>query len=188
MGPERSVDAGDFTCLLQHWRQGDARAQEQLFNLIYHELKGIAVRRLSRSGASALDSTELVNESLLRLLEHVPDATSREHFFKIAATAIRCTLIDLGRRQHAEKRGSGAIAVTLSLADHLSASNTPWLDVEMAFVELEQQDPRKCRIAELALLVGLNQQEIADTLAISLATVERDLRFAKAWLRERLSS
>ncbi len=184
---ERSIDAGEFTCLLQDWRKGDARAQDQLFNLIYHELKGIAIQRLSRSGAMALDSTELVNESLLRLLERVPDAKSREHFFKIAATAIRCTLIDLCRRQHAGKRGSGMSPVTLSLADHHAVSGSQWLEVEMAFVELDQQDPRKCRIAELALLVGLSQQEIADTLAISLSTVERDLRFVKAWLRERMS-
>jgi RNA polymerase sigma factor (TIGR02999 family) len=187
MEQEGSIDTGRFTCLLRDWRQGDAQAQEQLFNLIYHELKGIAVRRLSRPGAIALNSTELVNESLLRLLEHVPDATSREHFFKIAAAAIRCTLIDLARRQYAEKRGAGASALTLSLADRQPMPHAQWLDVELAFTELEQQDPRKCRIAELALLVGLSQQEIAQTLAISLSTVERDLRFAKAWLREQLS-
>jgi RNA polymerase sigma factor (TIGR02999 family) len=187
MEQERSIEAGEFTCLLQDWRQGDARAQEQLFNLIYHELKGIAVRRLSKSAALSLNSTELVNESLLRLLERVPDAKSREHFFKIAATAIRCTLIDLSRRQYAEKRGSGVTPVTLSFADHQPVSDAQWLDVEMAFIGLDRQDPRKCRIAELSLLVGLSQEEIAAALAISLSTVERDLRFAKAWLRERLS-
>lgn len=178
---------GEVTCLISSWRKGDDQAQDQLFNLIYHELKAIAMRRLARSGVISLNSTELVNESLLRLLERVPDARNREHLFKIAAAAIRCTLIDLARRHNAEKRGGGACEVTLSLADQHPVPSTQWAEVEAALVELDERDPRKCRIAELALLVGLSQQEIAQTMGISLSTVERELRFSKAWLREQLS-
>jgi RNA polymerase sigma factor (TIGR02999 family) len=179
---------GEITLLLHDWRAGDDDASKRLFTLVYRELKGIAMRRLARAGTRGLDATELVNETLLRLLGNAPDANSREHFFKIAATAIRCTLIDLIRHRQAEKRGGGASPLSLTLADRQAVTGRQWLDVEAALADLERHDPRKCRIVELAFLVGLNQREIADALAISLSTVERELRFAKAWLRERLST
>lgn len=182
------ADAGDITELLSDWRNGDAQAPDRLFTLVYHELKRIALRRIAGTEARLLDPTELVNEASLRMLGQGIDARSREHFFKVAATAIRCTLIDVMRYQYAEKRGSGEHPVTLRLAaDAEAVTGGHWLDVEAAFAELERNDPRKCRIVELALLVGLSQPEIAAALDLSLSTVERDLRFAKAWLRERLT-
>ncbi len=178
---------GDITRLLHDWHDGDAAASERLFELVYRELKGIAARRIAGSGMARVDSTEIVNEALLRLLGNVPAANDRIHFFRIAATAIRYTMIDLARRQSAEKRGAGTVPLTLSLAREPVADNAAWLEVEQALVELERHDPRKCRVVELAFLVGLNQQEIAQALDLSLSTVERDLRFAKAWLREQLA-
>lgn len=182
------ADAGDITELLSDWRNGDAQAPDRLFTLVYHELKRIALRRIAGADARLLDPTELVHEASLRMLGQGVDARSREHFFKVAATAIRCTLIDVMRYQYAEKRGAGEHPVTLRLAaDAEAVTGGHWLDVEAAFTELERNDPRKCRIVELALLVGLSQPEIAAALDLSLSTVERDLRFAKAWLRERLT-
>lgn len=188
MAPQISTDQGEITRLLHDWRAGDADAPDQLFDLVYRELKGIAARRISGAGMVRLDSTEIVNEALLRLLGNVPSANDRAHFFKIAATAIRYTLIDLARRQQAEKRGAGIVPLTLSLAQEPAMGNAQWQDVEEALSELERQYPRKCRVVELRFLVGLNQQEIAQALEVSLTTVERDLRFAKAWLREYLLS
>lgn len=180
--------AGDVTRLLGAWREGDDSAPDALLNLVYRELKGIAGRRLARLGVPVLDPTELVNEAMLRLLGNTLDAQNRQHFFSIAATAIRFVLVDTIRRQQADKRGGGVIDVTLSGADQVSAAGDQWLEVEEALRVLETQDPRKARIVELTFLMGLNQQEIADSLGISLTTVERDLRFAKAWLREHLTA
>ena len=177
---------GDITRLLHEWRDGDGAAPEQLFELVYRELKAIAARRIAGSGLQRVDSTEIVNEAMLRLLGNVPSLNDRSHFFKVAATAIRYTLVDLARRQHADKRGAGVEPLTLSMADQAGTGDADWLDVERALEALERQDARKCRIVELAFLVGLNQQEIAQALGLSLSTVERDLRFARAWLRDRL--
>jgi len=183
---------GEVTRLLGAWRAGDTKAPDALLNLVYVELKGIAARRLARLGMPILDPTELVNEALLRLLDSPLDAQNRQHFFSIAATAIRYALVDTVRHQHAEKRGGGAIAITLSSAlaqmQQTSAAGEQWMEMEDALRALEQHDPRKCRVVEMAFLVGLSQQEIAETLDISLTTVERDLRFAKAWLRDHLSA
>lgn len=179
---------GDITVLLRDWQSGDAAASEQLFDLVYRELKNIAARRISGSGLARVDATEIVNEALLRLLGNVPAASDRRHFFRIAATAIRYTLVDLARKQYADKRGAGAEPLTLSAAEAQGINDADWLDVERALEELERHDARKCRVVEMALLIGLNQQEIARALDTSLTTVERDLRFARAWLRDRLSA
>ena len=188
MDPEVPAAAGDVTRLLGAWRAGDAAAPDALLNLVYVELKQIAAHRLSRLGVPVIDPTELVNEAMLRLLGAPLDAHNRQHFFSIAAIAIRYALIDVIRKQQADKRGGGMVAVTLSGAEQFSAAGDQWLEVEDALRTLERQDPRKCRIVELAFLMGLSQQEIAETLDISLTTVERDLRFAKAWLREHIAS
>lgn len=192
MDQAQASSAGEVTRLLGAWRSGDAAAPDTLLNLVYQELKGIAAHRLARLGAQVIAPTELVNEAMVRLLSHTLDAQNREHFFRIVATAIRYTLVDTVRRQQADKRGGGAVAITLSGVELWASSSTAageqWLEVEEALRMLEQHDPRACRIVELAFLVGLSQQEIANTLAISLRTVERELRFAKAWLREYLES
>lgn len=186
--PESSaVPPGDITLLLHAWRRGDAQASDRLFGLVYQELKWIAARRVRMAGMSHVDSTEIVHEAMLRLLGNVPAAEDRQHFFRIAAAAIRYALIDLARRHMAEKRGGGVEPVTLSMADTQQMDSDRWLEVEDALKALDTLDGRKCRVVELALLVGLGQQEIAEALGLSLSTVERDLRFAKAWLRDQLA-
>ncbi len=179
---------GEVTRLLRACRAGDRDAPDALYDLVYLELKAIAARRLAGLGVRGIDPTELVNESVLRLLANTLEAENRRQFFMIAATAIRCTLIDLVRHQQADKRGGCAIAVTLSHAEQAPTPGEEWLDVEAALDELGRHYPRKCRVLELAFLVGLNHQQIADTLGLSLTTVERELRFARAWLRDRLSA
>jgi RNA polymerase sigma factor (TIGR02999 family) len=184
---------GEVTRLLGAWRAGDASASDALLRLVYAELKGIAARRLARLGGVApIDPTELVSEAVLRLLGSTPEAHNRQHFFSIAAAAIRYALVDTIRHRQADKRGGGGVAITLSSAmaqiDTRVAAGEQWLEVEDALRALERHDPRKCRMIELTFLVGLSQQEVAQTLDVSLTTVERDLRFAKAWLREHLAA
>ncbi|MBT2750227.1 MULTISPECIES: ECF-type sigma factor [unclassified Lysobacter] len=182
---------GDVTRLLHAWNGGDSDARDALYRLVYGELKGIALRRLAHIGRSVIDPTELVNEALLRLLDDKLDAQNRQHFFRIAATAIRYTLIDVIRQRQADKRGGEVIITSLdsTLGQNQAAApaDQRWMEVEQALVALDEAYPRQCRVIELAFLVGLKQHEIAEALAVNVRTVERDLSFAKAWLREYLS-
>jgi RNA polymerase sigma factor (TIGR02999 family) len=181
--------ASDVTALLAAWRAGDTTAPDTLATLVYEELRRMAARRLAGSSQRPLQTTELVHETFARLLEHPLKAADRSHFFRIVALALRQVLVDAVRRQAAEKRGGDAIWVTLEKADEVSAAEPhDWLAVESALSDLELEDARKCRVVEMSLLMGLSQQEVAEALEISVPTVERDLRFARAWLRERLAA
>lgn len=181
-------DAHDATALLAAWRAGDAGAAGALATLVYDDLRAMAARRLAGSHRAPLQTTELVHETFAKLLRHPLDAVDREHFFRTVAMMLRQVLTDAIRRDRADKRGGEAAMVSLSAADDIAvAGPDTWLGIDAALGELENLDARKCRVVELSLLIGLEQREIADTLGISLPTVERDLRFARAWLRERLA-
>lgn len=181
------IRAGEVTQLLGAWRAGDVEAPRALAALVYDDLHAMAARRLHGGARMPLQTTELVHETFARLLEHPLHARDREHFFRTVALALRQVLTDAIRRDRAEKRGGGALTVSLSAAEHLAVVGPDtWLGIEAALAELEQLDARKCRIVEMSLLLGMEQREVADALGISIATVERDLRFARAWLRQRL--
>ncbi len=175
------------TDLLAAWRAGDEAAPRALADLVYGDLRAMASRRLAGGGA-ALQTTELAHEACLRLMQRPLDAIDRAHFFRTVALALRQVLIDTLRRDRAEKRGGGLATVSLSAAAGIAvAGPEAWFCIERALSELEALDARKCRVVEMSLLLGLPQDEIAQTLDISIPTVERDLRFARAWLRERLA-
>lgn len=181
--------ANGVTELLDAWRAGDAEAPQALAALVYADLHAMAGRRLAGAGRMPLQTTELAHEVFARLLVTPLKAVDREHFFRTAALALRQVLTDAIRRDRAEKRGGGAVAVSLSAAGDLAvAGPEAWLGLDAALGELELFDPRKCRVVEMSLLLGLEQSEVADTLGISVPTVERDLRFARAWLRERIAA
>jgi RNA polymerase sigma factor (TIGR02999 family) len=181
--------ASDVTQLLAAWRAGDTTAPDTLATLVYEELRRMAAKRLAGSSQRPLQTTELVHETFARLLEHPLKAEDRSHFFRTVALALRQVLVDAVRRQAAEKRGGEAIWVTLERADEVAAAEPQdWLAVESALKQLEHDDERKCRVVEMSLLMGLSQQEVAAALDISVPTVERDLRFARAWLRDRLAA
>jgi RNA polymerase sigma factor (TIGR02999 family) len=181
-------DAHDATALLAAWRAGDADAAQALAVLVYDDLRAMAARRLAGSHRAPLQTTELVHETFAKLLQHPLDAVDREHFFRTVAMMLRQVLTDAIRREQADKRGGDVAMISLSAADGVAvAGPETWLGIEAALVELDRLDARKCRVVELSLLIGLEHREIADTLGVSLPTIERDLRFARAWLRERLA-
>jgi RNA polymerase sigma factor (TIGR02999 family) len=182
------MSADNVTELLAAWRAGDAKAPNALAELVYNDLRAMAARRLAGAAPMPLQTTELAHEAFARLLQHPLKATDREHFFRTVAMALRQVLADSIRRVRAEKRGGDALIVSLSAAADLAvAGPETWLGIEAALIELEQLDARKCRVVEMSLLLGLEQSEIAETLGVSIPTIERDLRFARAWLRERLA-
>ena len=181
------MSADSVTELLAAWRAGDAQAPNELAALVYNDLRAMAARRLAGAAPMPLQTTELAHEAFARLLQRPLKAADREHFFRIVALALRQVLADAIRRERAEKRGGDALIVSLSAAGDLAvAGSDTWLGIEAALAELDRLDARKCRVVEMSLLLGLEQSEIAQTLGVSVPTIERDLRFARAWLRERL--
>ena len=183
-----NATASDVTALLAAWRDGDAGAAQALAALVYDDMRAMAARRLA-GGRAPLQTTELVNETFARLLERPLHVQDRVHFFRTVAIALRQVLTDAIRRDRAQKRGGDALTVSLGAAGDLAvAGPDTWLGLDAALSELEALDERKCRIVEMSALLGLEQADIAAALDISVPTVERDLRFARAWLRERLAA
>jgi RNA polymerase sigma factor (TIGR02999 family) len=181
--------APDVTRLLVAWSRGDAAAAEQLTEVVYGQVRAIAGKHLRQfEGDVTLAPTELANELFLRLLSREVDWRDRRHFFGVVVAAMRNLLIDMARARGSEKRGGGQVHLTLSSAeDHISESSEPEL-LDGALDALREIDPRKCEVIELTYFLGLKREEIASTLDVSVATVDRELRFARAWLKERLQA
>jgi RNA polymerase sigma factor (TIGR02999 family) len=179
-----------LTALLQAWSGGDGRAADAVLSLVYDRIRQLAARRLRADGGPALlQPTELANELVLNLLGADVAWQDRVHFFKTVAVAMRNILHDLGRRQASAKRGGGQVRVTFGAADEIAAEESG--DAEAlyeALTRLRASDPRKADVIELNYLVGLELEEVAKLLEVSLATVNRDLRFARAWLRQQLEA
>jgi len=177
---------GTITQLLVDWRQGDRAALEELTPRVYRELQNLARSYLRRLGPSqTLQPTALVNEAWLRLIgqSRLPQWESRSHFFSIAARLMRLILVDHARKQRASKRQSGH-AVTLQESIAVSPVQPPdVLAVNEALDHLAKVDERKARVIELRYFAGMEREEIATALDLSVATVKRDLRLGEAWLR-----
>jgi RNA polymerase sigma factor (TIGR02999 family) len=179
----------EITVLLRRWEDGDERALDRLMPLVYDELLALAHRRLAgeRTGHT-LQTTDLVHEAYGRLAEVDLPLQDRAHFFALAARAMRRILVDHARARMAGKRGGGRVPVSLDeLAVEPPADDgAEVLALHEALEALEKQDPRKARVVEAHIFGGLTYDETAIALGISPATVDRDLRLAKAWLAREL--
>ncbi|MGH9872520.1 MAG: sigma-70 family RNA polymerase sigma factor [Pyrinomonadaceae bacterium] len=180
----------NVTELLRNWSDGDKKAQEQLFQIVYHELHRQAAHYLRRehSGLS-LQTTDLIHEAYLRLVDqkHI-EWQNRLHFFAIAARVMRHILVDHARSRQAAKRGGSDIH--LPLEEAMAVLPGPDLDfvaLDEALTRLAQIDPRQSQIVELRFFSGLSVEETANVLEVSDRTVKRDWNVAKAWLRRELS-
>jgi RNA polymerase sigma factor (TIGR02999 family) len=179
-----------LTELLLDWRQGDETALKRLTPLVYDELRRIAHRYVQRErNGHTLGTTALVNEAYLRLAgQKKIDWQNRSHFFAVTAQVMRHILIDHARRRHFAKHGGGAQRVSLAEAETMSQERARELVLmDEALDELAQLDLRKSRVVELRYFGGLGLEETADVLEISVMTVRRDWRAAKAWLYRRIS-
>ena len=184
-----SEPGSDVTRLLHAWRQGDPDGLERLTPLVYQELRRLAhnYMRSERDG-HMLQTTALVHEAYLRLVDLELGFQDRVHFFAVSARLMRRVLVDLARERNAAKRGGEA--VVLPLEEGLVATRMPGSDVlalDLALGDLAGFDARKARVVELRVFGGLTIDETAEVLEVSHATVERDLKLAKAWLARRLS-
>jgi RNA polymerase sigma factor (TIGR02999 family) len=167
---------------------------DELLPLIYGELRRQAARHLRAQAAGhTLQPTALVHEVYLRLVDQpVVEWQGRVHFFGVAAKAMRSILVDHARARHAAKRGGRAQAVTLSAAHRVArgAADTGVnvLALDEALTRLAALDPRQAQAVELRYFGGLSIEETAHVLGVSGATVERDWKTARLWLRRELSA
>jgi RNA polymerase sigma factor (TIGR02999 family) len=182
---------GDVTVLLQAWRAGDEAALGQLLPLVERELRRIARSRMRAQRAGhTLQATALVNEAYLRLVDlsriHWRD---RVHFLSMAARLMRQILVDSARARGSQKRGAAIKMVTLT-EEGVPSTSPPedLLDIDAALSRLDEIAHRKAQIVELRFFGGLTVEETAEALQISVETVHRDWRFARAWLMRALTS
>jgi RNA polymerase sigma factor (TIGR02999 family) len=181
-------DPGDITVLLRKWGEGDCSAREPLFELVYPQLRRIADALFRGERPSGvLQPTSLVNELYLKLIrQHRLHFEDRAHFFSLTARLMRRVLVDHARLEGRQKRHGG---VQVPLHEELAwvdAASPEMLDLDRILNELERIDPRKCRMLELRFFLGFTAEETADLLASSKATVDRELKFVRGWLYDRL--
>ena len=176
------------TELLTAWSDGDPAALEKLLPLVEEELHRLAHRYMSRErGDHTLQTTALVNEAYLKLVDQRVNWQNRAHFFAIAAQIMRRILIDHARKHLGPQRGGGRV---VSLEDVPVMSNdraSELVALEEALEELARLDSRKATVVELRYFGGLGVNEIAAVIKVSPDTVTREWRRAKAFLRRELS-
>src|SRR5262244_814085 len=179
-----------ITELLIDWGKGDQAALEKLMPLVYNELRRLASNYLRRERAGhTLQPTALVNEAYLKLVDQKNAKwQNRAQFFGISAQLMRRILVDHARQHQAAKRG-GSNRQRLSITSAEPFARQPEVDLlalNEALDELAKMDPQQGRIVELKFFAGLSIEETAEVLGISHATVERDWKMARAWLRRQL--
>ena len=184
-------EPGDVTQLLTDWARGDVAALNSLAPIVYSELRKIADGYLRRERSShTLQPTALVHEAWLRLVrQDRPDFHSRKHFYALAAQIMRRILVDHARTVQSEKRGGLATRVDLfpETLNYASGNADEFLALDQALTRLSAVSPRKAQVIELRYFGGLEVQETADMLGVSVATVTREQRTAEAWLSHTIS-
>ncbi len=186
------TDEAQITALLQKANEGDQASMDRAIEAIYSDLRRLAAFHIgkrygSNAGALTLQPTALVNETYIRLLRQQVGYENRKHFLAIATRVMLRVLIDYQRARAADKRGGGQVRVTLTgIQDRKSDIAAAVADLEDALEKLESLDDRKADVVRLRAIWGMPMNEIAETMEVSIATVERDWRFAKHWLAEEL--
>jgi RNA polymerase sigma factor (TIGR02999 family) len=181
---------GEITLLLTSWKEGEPGAFEKLIPLVYPHLRKVAAAYVRRErGPGELQATSLVNELCLRLLnQRSADWVDRSHFYAFSAKVMRMILIDHAREYQAQRRGAGAEHVPLH-------EDIPWvavgslelIDLNRALDSLAEVDLSKAQMVELRYFLGCTAEETAALMNVSKATVDRDLKYSRAWLYQRIS-
>ena len=182
----------EVTRLLIAWRQGEPAALDELVPLVYDELRRIAAHYLrgERRGHT-LQTSALVNEAFLRLIDQTVDWRNRAQFFGIASKTMRRILVDHGRRRSAEKRGHATPHLDIDAAESQSAALETDVDfeaIDQALRKLEAMDDAQGRVVELRFFGGLSIEETAEVVGVSTATIKREWALARAWLHRELGT
>lgn len=175
-----------MTVLLHQWKAGNAQAFERIVEAVHADFMRMAKSRLYGWDVS-LGTGDLVNEAILRLMTSPTDWQNRAHFFATVSLTMRSVLREHARARVADKRGGQRVQLTLSAAELGEESMAAdLLTLDALLDQLAAHDERMAQVLQLTYFAGLQNAEIAEVLAVGLRTVERDLRFARAWLKERL--
>jgi RNA polymerase sigma factor (TIGR02999 family) len=180
----------EITQLLKAWGSGDDAALARLTTIVESELHRLAHRCMAKENPGhTLQTTALVNEVYIRLVNvHAVNWQDRAHFFAISARMMRRILTDFARSRNYQKRGAGAVHV--SLDEPLVVAPGKSVDImalDEALTEFAVLYPRQSQVVELRFFGGLEVEEVAEALEISPKTVKRDWRFAKTWLLRAIS-
>lgn len=188
---ETTPTPATITQWLGQWRAGDLHARDQLFTVVHAELRRLAARLLRHERADhTLEPNAVINELYLRLTSGRPVSYhDRTHFFAVAAQTMRRILVDYARARVADKRGGAQQRVPLSeaggWAGPLPCEELIDLDAELS--ALAAVDPRAARVVELRFFGGLSEEEVAEVVGVSVITIKRDWKAARAWLATRLA-
>jgi RNA polymerase sigma factor (TIGR02999 family) len=186
MADDREAGSNAVTELLLAWgSDSDQRALDRMLPFVYDELRGLAALYLSRERPGhTLQPTALVHEAYLRLInQRQANWRNRAQFLGLAAGMMRRILVNHARDRAAQKRGGDGERVSLSLVEAPSGRpDVELIALEEALNRLAERDARKARVVELRFFGGLTTEEIAEVLQVSVATVEREWSFARAWL------
>ncbi len=183
-------DQENITGLLAAWNEGDAGALDRLIDLVYPELRRIARRSLAhRRAGESVESAVLANEAYLKLVRAGGiRCENRAHFLALCSQIMRRILVDHARRRGFAKRGGRALHVALDEALVVAqARGIEVLALDEALDALARIDRRKCRVVEMRYFGGLSIEETAEVLGVSVDTVKRDWRLARAWLLAELT-
>ncbi len=181
--------AAELTVLLQAWRDGSSEAFEAVARAVQAEFLRMAASRLAGHDQATFAKGDLVNEVWLRLMKSDKSWANRAHFFATAALTIRGVLTDHARARLADKRGGGRVRLTLTesaVGEESMAADLLTLDKLLS--QLQALDARAAAVVELTYFTGLDRGQTAEVLDVSLATVDRELRFARAWLGQRMGT
>lgn len=186
-----ALASDSLTQLLHRWHEGDGEAYSAVIAKSYEELRRIAHQRINRSGSPAgMSATELLHEALIKIGGTPKDWQTRAHFFASMSLTLRSVLVDFARGQQAAKRGGEFDMVTFTESNlgESVAEYAAVLDLDQELHALKALDPRAAEILHLVYFANLSRDEVADVLKISIPTVDRELRFARGWLKGKLEA
>lgn len=176
-----------LTVLLRAWQAGDQASLAKLMRQIVGDLQRMAASRLRGAETPSLASHDLVQEALLKVMQSPPEWQNRAHFFATMSLAMRSVLVDHARARQADKRGGQwqQITYTLSAVGEESIV-ADLLTLDQLLTQLAALDGRAAEVLQMTYFAGMERAEIATVLGVSVPTVDRELRFARAWLSEQL--
>ncbi len=176
-----------LTVLLHAWQRGDREAFAHLIQHVHAELRRMAASRMRGAETPSLAAGDLLQETLVKLMDSPVSWQDRAHFFATVSMAMRSVLVDHARARQADKRGGAWQRLGYTVSDLGEESNiADLLTLNQLLDQLAALDPRAAEVLQLTYFGGLQRDQIATVLALSVPTVDRELRFARAWLAAQL--